>query len=257
MTNTNFAPVVWMFVLPLVAVLLPVWLGQRYGLYKKRTSAEIHDSAISSAVGATLGLFAFLLAFTFQIVGNRYDKRKELFVIEISEIRTSWLYAGLIPEPFRSRARKHIVDYVDLRVQLRRDLSKFPEIRMKSQRILDSLWNYSEALAEQDRSSEAYSLFISSISEIVRSFDQRVTITQARLPATILYVLSFVAFFSMLTLGFQFGISGRVSFLVNLILGITFAAVMWLVFALDNPEAGIIKITETPLITLQQQLHQR
>jgi len=216
----------------------------------------MEDAPISSAVGASLALFAFMLAFTFDMVGDRFAKRKELFVNEVSDIRATYLNAGLVPEPIRSQARNFIIEYVDLRVELRRDLSKLEQVKVKSQAILDSLWHYSEELAAQDRSSEAYSLFTSSVSNLVNSFNERITVAlQFHIPPAILYVLSFVGFFSTLALGFQFGVSGRVSFLVNLLIGITFAAVMWLIFALDHPEAGLIKISDAPLMTLQQQLH--
>jgi hypothetical protein len=258
MTNSSFLTTLWMFLIPLFAILLPVWVGQWYGLYVRRRRGEIQDAPISSAVGATLGLFAFMLAFTFQIVGNRFDTRKELLLNEVSDIRTSYLYAGLVPEPFRTEARKLLVTYVDIRVELGNDLSKFEQVRLRSQRILDSLWNYSEALAVQDRSSEAYALFISSISNLVTLFNERITVAlQYRLPLGILYVLAFVAFFSTLALGYQFGISGGVNFLITLFLAITFAAVMWLIFALDRPETGVIRVNQAPLMTLYEQLHRR
>src|SRR5436190_18116585 len=256
MANSPFLSTLWMFLVPLFAILLPLWLGQRYGLYIRKRSGEMEDAPISSAVGASLALFAFMLAFTFDMVGDRFAKRKELFVNEVSDIRTTYLNAGLVPEPIRSHARKFIIMYVDLRVDLRRYLSNLEQVKVKSQAILDSLWHYSEELAAQDRSSEAYSLFTSSVRNLVNSFNERITVAlQFHIPPAILYVLSFVGFFSTLALGFQFGVSGRVSFLVNLLIGITFAAVMWLIFALDHPEAGLIKISDAPLMTLQQQLH--
>jgi uncharacterized protein DUF4239 len=255
MSNSPILSTLWMFLVPFFAILIPLWLGQRYGTYIRKTRGEMQDAPVSSAVGASLALFAFMLALTFDMVGDRFAKRKELLVNEISDIRTSYLNAGLVPEPIRSQARKVIVEYVDLRIELRRDPSKLEPVKLRSQAILDSLWHYSEQLAAQDRSSEAYSLFMSSIANLVKSFNERVTVAlQFRLPSAILYVLSLVGFFSTLALGFQFGISGKVSFLVNLLLGVTFAAVMWLIFALDHPEAGVIQISDAPLITLKQQL---
>lgn len=256
MLYVNLFSATWMFLIPLLSVLVPVWLGQRYGLYVIKRGRKIVEDPISTAVSAALALFAFMLAFTFQIVGNRYDKRKQLLVDEISNLRTTYLYAGLVPEPIRSNTRKAVIDYVDLRIKLYLDPSTVQEVRNRSQEILDSLWGYSEALAAQDRSSEAYSLYMGSINDMVSSFNQRVMVTfQIRLPDTILYVLSIVAFVSMLALGYQFGISGSVNFLVVALLGVTFSAVMWLVFALDRPEAGLIKLHTAPLKTLYEQLH--
>lgn len=257
MSSNTSLDVIWMFVLPLFAVLLPLWIGQRFGVYVRKTAGEIQDSPVGSAVGATLGLLAFMLGFTFQMVSDRFEKRKELSTEEVAGIRTTYLYAGLIPEPFRSETRKQLVEYVDLRVELRKDFSKLPEAKLKSQQILDSLWSYSEALAAQDRSSEAYSLYTASVGELVKLFNQRIAIVQIRIPAVILYVLSFVAFFSTLMLGYQFGINGKASILMILLLGIVFAAVMWLIMALDHPETGLIQVSDAPMKELVRQLHRR
>lgn len=256
MTNTNTLQMIGMFLLPLIAVLLPVLIGQYYGLYIRKKSGEIHDTPVGSVVGAALGLLAFMLAFTFQIVDNRYESRKALLLEEVTDIRTTYLRAGLIPEPFRSDSRKLLAEYVDLHVDLPKDLSKFNGIITRSQVILDSLWKHAESLAAQDRSSEAYSLFTSSVNDLFDLYNQRITVTlQYRIPQTILYVLFFITFFSMLTLGYQFGISGRGNIMVNLIFAIIFSAVMWLIFALDRPETGLIRLNQAPMITLQQQLH--
>ena len=250
--------IVWMFLLPLVAILVPVWLGQRYGIYARKRSAELPEGPIGSAVGATLGLLAFMLAFAFQMVGNRFDKRRELLVQEVTDIRVAYLNAGLVPDPVRTNARKAIVEYVDMRVDLVRDVSKLPDIKQRSERVLDSLWSYCEMLNAQDRSSEAYSLFTSSVSQIVSLFNERITVTfQTRLSGTIFWVLGFVAFLSMLVLGFQFGISGKVSLSIILLLAVSFAAVLWLVIALDRPETGLVRLNQAPMLTLQEQLHRR
>ena len=108
-------------------------------------------------------------------------------------------------------------------------------------------------LNAQDRSSEAYSLFTSSVSQIVSLFNERITVTfQTRLSGTIFWVLGFVAFLSMLVLGFQFGISGKVSLSIILLLAVSFAAVLWLVIALDRPETGLVRLNQAPMLTLQE-----
>ena len=75
-----------------------------------------------------------------------------------------------------------------------------------------------------------------------------------RIPPAILGVLFIIAFLSMLALGYQFGISGKGSFRINLLLAIVFAMVMFLILALDRPETGLAKLNQKPMLTLQQQL---
>jgi hypothetical protein len=246
----------WMLFIPLSAILLPLWVGQKHGSHTKKKSPGISEAPFGAAVGATLGLLAFMLGFTFQVVGNRFDKRKEFLMNEVAAIRTAYLYAGLVPEPLRSGSRELLVNYTDIRVEIRQDPSKLQEGILRSRRILDSLWHFSETLAVQDRSSEAYALYMSSISALVVLFDERLTITfQFHLHPVILCVLGIIGFVSMYLLGYHLGMSGKISRWAMFLFGITFAGILWLIFALDRPEQGLIQISDAPFKALQQQLH--
>lgn len=260
MLNTSLLFEIGMFVFPFICVLLPIIAGQRYGLYTKTKTGKINESPVGSVVGASLGLLAFMLAFTFQIVDNRYSSRKELLLDEVTTIRTTYLRSGLIPEPHKTASRKLLMEYVDLRVAFIKDVSpqKLEKLKIGSQSILDSLWNYSETLASQDRSSEAYSLYTSSVNELNEIYNKRVTFSfEYRIPSAILWVLFIVTFASMFLLGFQFGISGKRYNILTVFISIIFASVMFLILALDRPETGLVRLNQTPILTLYKQLHQK
>jgi hypothetical protein len=260
MTDTNFLHVIVMFVLPFLCILVPILAGQQYGLHIKEKSGEVNDSPVGSVVGAALGLLAFMLAFTFQIVDNRYNNRKDLLLDEVTTIRTTYLQSGLIPEPYRNASRKLLIEYVDLRSDLTKDVSvaKIERLKARSQFILDSLWKFSEALAAQDRSSEAYSLYTSSVNDLVEIYNKRVTFTfEYRIPSAILWVLLLVTFASMSMLGFQFGISGKKNNILAVFISVIFASVMFLILALDRPETGLVRLNQTPILTLHKQLHEK
>jgi len=239
-----------------VLVLIPILLGQRYGQHRKKKSEEVQNAPVGSVVGAAFGLLAFMLAITFQIAANRYDARKELLLKEVTDIRTTWLRAGLIPEPYRSNTKRSLVEYVDLRVDLVNDLSKLEVDISRSQQILDSLWKYAEVLAEQDRSSEIYALYTTSVNDMVDAFNQRIAVgLQYRIPSAVLFVLFIISFISMFVLGYQFGISGKGSLRLIILLSLIFAIVMFLILALDQPDKGLATINQKPMFSLQQQLH--
>lgn len=260
MLNNSLLFVIGIFVLPFVCILLPILAGQRYGLYTKTKAGQINESPVGSVVGAALGLLAFMLAFTFQIVDNRYNSRKELLLDEVTAIRTTYLQSGLIPEPYKTASRKLLIKYTDLRVDFIKNVSpkKLENLKTGSQTVLDSLWHYSEALASQDRSSEAYSLYISSVNELNEIYNKRVTFTfEYRIPIAILWVLLIVSFASMFLLGFQFGISGKKYNTLAVFISAIFASVMFLILALDRPETGLIRLNQTPILTLNKQLHEK
>lgn len=258
MSSNHVLTLLGMFLVPLFVILIPIFAGQRYGQYLRNKSSGLQETSVSTIVGIIFGLFAFLLAFTFQMAAERYNDRKKLLLEDVTQIRTANLRAGLIPEPFRSNTQKLLVEYVDLRVDLSNDPAKIGQILPRSQQILDTFWRYAEALADQDRSSEVYALYTSTINDLINLQNQRITMTfEYRIPAAILWILFVIAFFSMFTIGFQFGLSGKGNFSISLILAIIFALVMFLIFVLDRPETGLAKLNQKPMITLQKQLHEK
>jgi len=258
MTGDKILGIFTLFLIPLFAVLIPILIGQRYGEYHRKKSEDEQPEPVSAVVGAALGLLAFMLAITFQLASNRFDARKELLLEEVTNIRSAYLRASLVPEPYRSDTKKLLVEYVDLRVNLANDLSKLNIGLSRSQEILDSLWNYTEALAEQDRSSEVYALYTTSVNDMVNSFNQRIAVgLQFRIPPPVLFVLFVIAFFSMLVLGYQFGISGKGNIWLILLLSTIFAMTMFLILALDKPEKGMGGINQKPMFSLQEQLHRK
>jgi len=244
-----------MFLLPFLVVIIPIIIGQRYGLFHNKKFPGLNDSPIGTVVGAALGLLAFMVAFIFQISSNRYDTRKDLLLEEITNIRTTYLRAELLKEPLNSETRKLLVEYVDIRADIGNDTAKLNHLKIRSQQILDKLWSFSRKLAEEDRSSEIYALFTTSVNDLVDNYNQRITNTfEYRIPPVVRWFILIVAFCAMLALGYHFGVSGRSNLGINLLLAIMFAVVMMLIVSLDRPETGLAKLNQKPLITLQKQL---
>ena len=236
-------------------VMIPVIIGRRFGVYHIKKSPDLKDAPIGTVVAAAFGTLAFLLAFIFQIAANRYIDRKALLLEEVTNIRKTYLQAGLLTEPMRSDARKQIVEYADIRVGIGSDTSKLSFALSRSQQILDTLWGYTETLAAHDRSSEVYSLFTTSVNDLVDNFNHRVTMTfDYRIPPMVLWILFIVVFFTMLILGYQFGISGKGSLTINVVLALIFVVIMLLIISLDRPETGLAKLNQKPMVTLQKQL---
>jgi hypothetical protein len=236
--------------------LIPILIGQRYGINKSKKQEIKEHVQIGSVVGAAFGLLAFILAITFQIAANRFQERKELLLEEVTNIRKTYLLSDLVPEPFQSVTKNLLVEYVDIRLQVAKDVSKLSHGMKRSQQILDTLWNYSKKLAGEDRSSEIYALYTTSVNDLVDNYNQRITMTlDYRIPSAVLFVLFIITFFSMFLLGYHFGISGKGNFGINLLLAVIFAMVMFLILIIDRPETGVVKLNQKPMFTLQQQLN--
>ena len=244
-----------MFMIPFLAVLLPLLIGQRLGVSARKKSDEVPQTQINSVVVTAFGLLTLMIAFTFQISTSRYEARKQLLLDEVTKIRTNYLRAGLIPEPYRTNTKNMLTEYVEGRLQVAYDLEELGRVLNRSQQILDSLWKYSEILAEQDRGSEAYALYIISVNEIIDAQNQRLTVAlQYRIPRAAIISLFIITIFSMLVLGYQFGISGKRNSKLDMVLALIFTVVIFLILVLDRPELGLSKLNQQPMQMLQEQM---
>jgi hypothetical protein len=100
----------------LLLVLLSIEGGYRLGQYRRRRSEEEKEAPVGAMVGATLGLLAFILAFTFGLAAARFDTRRQVLLDEANAIGTTYLRAGMFPDR-RDAIRALRRDYVDTRLE--------------------------------------------------------------------------------------------------------------------------------------------
>ena len=239
--------------IPFILVLAPLLIGQWYGINQSKLDPDLQRAPVGSITGAAFALLAFLLAFTFQIAASRFDARKKLFLDEVTNIRTTYLRAEFLMEPFITNLRKLIVEYVNLRVDIASDLSKLDYAISRSSEILKILWSETAKLTQTTLSPAIFSLFATSVNNLVDNYNQRITMSfEYRIPPLVYWALFFVTFFCMLLLGFQFGLSGKVNLMISLLLALIFSTVIFLILVLDNPRLS--RLNQKPLLTLKDQL---
>src|SRR5215831_995347 len=105
-----------LFIVILLVVLLSVEFGYRLGKYRRGRREEEKEAPLGTMVGATLGLFAFILAFTFGLAATRFDAGRQVLLDEANAIGTTYLRAGMLPEQ-REEIRTLLRNYVDTRLK--------------------------------------------------------------------------------------------------------------------------------------------
>jgi hypothetical protein len=229
-------------------VLLAIELGWRLGDQSRQRSEEENKVSIGAAVGATLGLLAFLLAFTFGMAASRYDTRKQNVLLEANAIGTTYLRADFLPESSREEARNLVREYTVLRSGGRSSIMS-PQGMAESASLQDRLW----AIADEARiqsDTVATGLFIQSLNDLIDLDAVRVTAHLNRIPNTIWLMLGVVAFFSMAALGYELGMAGSRSWVVTILMVITFTSVILLIADLDRSQAGLLQVSQQPLLDL-------
>jgi hypothetical protein len=251
-------PVWIIFAATLIVVMVVIEAGYRLGYVMHRQSQDEKESPVSAIASVILGLTAFMLAFTFSIVAERYDTRMALVRDDAIAIRTAWQRADFLPATERAKATALLRQYVDVRVQFAGAGSLDPE-RLQSflaetQRLQVRLWNMAVANARKENmNSDVAALYIEALNEVNGIHAARVAVgIQARVPGEICLVLYCIAMLGMVSVGYQTGIAASKRSMAWPILALSFALVLALIASLDRPDSGVLKVTQQPLIDLRE-----
>lgn len=249
-------PLWGLWCLTVVLVLAAVEVGFRIGRWRSQRSEHEPETPVGAIVGATLGLLAFLLAFTFGLASSRYDMRRELVLDEANAIGTTYLRAGLVPEPQRTTIRGLLRQYIDLRLDAV-DPEKQVAAIAKSEELQSQLWAQAVVVAEKNPTPIS-GLFIQSLNEVIDLHAKRITLAMRnRIPVTIWAALYAAAILAMTGVGFHAGLSGTNRTMATLILALAFTLVLCLVADLDRPQEGLLKVSQQAMIDLRNSLTPR
>ena len=242
-------------ILPLTVVLavLSVELGYRLARYRLQRDELEKESPLGGIVGATLGLLAFMLAFTFGLAGSRFEDRRQILLSEANAIGTTYLRAAMIPEPMRAESQKLLREYVDVRLEGVQQPGKLDQALVRSEQLHNLLWSQAVAATEKERSPMT-SIYVQSLNEVIDLHATRLMALRARVPVVIWIVLYLLGFLAMVLMGYQSGLAkSRRSFAaIALIFG--FSLVLFLIADLDRPGQGTMQVSQQSMIDLRKNM---
>ena len=253
--SLDFVPVEILFVATIIVVMGAVEGGYMLGRKAHRHSEDEKESPVSAIAGSILGLLAFILAFSFGIVTERYDARKGLVRDEANAIRAAWLRSDLLPEKTeRAQAAGLLKDYLGQRLAavMSGDMTQVRKALVDSDRIQRHLWDMAVAKTRTDMNSDYASLYLESLNDVISVHAMRVAVgMQTRTPLGIWAVLYTLIILGMVAIGYQTGIAGSRRSWAVLILAISLAMVISMIAALDNPASGYLTVSHQPLQDVQ------
>ncbi len=261
-TLLGSSPLWIVFAATVVVVLLSIVAGYKIGHYVQHRKKDGSVISAGSVVAASLGLLAFMLAFTFGIASNRFDARKQIVLNEVNTIGTTYLRADTLPEPPRSEARKLLKDYVNTRASLAdtdywNKPEKVQQLIGKSEAIQDQLWSQVVYMGRTYPDSEIVSLYITSLNEMIDLHTERLVVgLQYHIPGTIWGALYLLTVLTFGLVGFEIGISGGGNIWASFIIALIFSTVILLITDLDRPMQGHIAVSQKPMLDLQQKLQE-
>jgi len=247
-------PLWGLFIVILLVVLLSVEFGYRLGKYRRSHHETEKEAPLGTMVGATLGLLAFILAFTFGLAASRFDNRRQLLLDEANAIGTTYLRAGMLPERGQ-QIRDLLRDYVAARLEAVHP-GKLAEGIRRSEDIQQNMWTEAETVGNKNPNSIVVGLFVQSLNQMIDLHAARMQAgLRSRIPVAIWLGLFAVAALSLATMGYHAGLSGTRRSLAIVAVGVTFAVVIELIADLDRPQEGILRVSQQALLDAQRSMN--
>jgi len=238
----------------LVLVLVSIEAGFRLGRWRRERSGTEHDTTLGGVVGATLGLVAFLLAFTFGMAASRFEDRRQILLEEVNALDAAYMRADLIEEPYRSEAHAELRDYVALRlVEAQSDEGLANDLK-RPERLQDELWKQVVAMNNAAPPTATKALFVESINNVVEAQTKRTEMARHPIPSTIWLALYLITVVAMAKVGYQSGVSGPRRSAAMPTMALTFTLVFVLIADLDRPLRGFLTVSQQAMIDLQNKM---
>jgi hypothetical protein len=244
-------PLLIVFIITIVVVSLAYEGGFRAGRWRSRRKEQEQEVVVRSMVGGMLSLLTFILAFTFWIAATHFDAARQSILTQANAIKAAYLRADLLPEPHRAEIRNLLREYVDIRLEAYRS-GNFEPVFPKSEELHRRLWIETVAAREKTSSPIYTGYVIQSLNDVISLHTRQVMVRQEfRIPSAIWVVLYMIIPLAAASIGCHGGLTGRSRPLVAVTFVLIISVVMALIWDLDHPRRGSLKVSQQALIDLR------
>lgn len=250
MTWLASAPLALIGLVILVLLLSGMEIGVRGHRWLQKRDNNAEKATPDYLLSAMLGLLALLLGFTFSMALNRYESRRELVVEEANAIGTTWLRAQLVEGPDRARMSQLLSRYVDARLAWSNDPAPAPSMTATSN-LQRELWIAMGSTLRAEPSAQLSRGLMDSLNESFDLASARFAARNAHIPGEVLTALLLCSILSAMMLGYMMIGAGRRHRAATIVLLLLMGLVMLMIFDLERPAGGLIKVPQQPLVDLK------
>ena len=140
-------------------------------------------------LGGSLALLALLLAFTFGLVLDRYEARRQLVTHEANAIGTAYLRAQLLDELHRSRLSDLLIAYTDNRIRVANSGAEAGANLAKNDQLITQIW---ASVSAAGGSAQAHGIsmpLLEAFNEVINLDTERKVAWRLRVPAGVLILV--------------------------------------------------------------------
>jgi hypothetical protein len=214
---------------------------------------ERESESLKTMEGAVLALLGLLLGFTFSMAVSRYDQRKQLEIAEANNLGTLWLRTSLLSESGRMAERDLLRRYLPVRIAFLASGTNEQALNQDQQQtgaLQADMWRVANAEANTRRDPQT-ALFIAALNDSIDITEERTAALENRIPATAWAMLLFLGAVASLIVGT--GPRSK-SIVLRVLLPLVLAAALALVYDLDSPRSGLIRVQQQSMLRVQQQV---
>jgi len=251
------AVVFFVFVLLQVAF---IEVGFRYGQHIRGGGHKAQMAQVRAIMGASLGLLAFMLAFSFSVAQQHFEERSRAYMMEVSAIDSAFRGAILLDDSEQAVAQGLLEQFTRLRLATVEAVKASETVRVvemirESEKIHDLLWQVAAGAMEGGDEGKDATVFAQSVLAMITAHDARLQASVFnRISPVIWITLSVMAVLAMLVTGYQAGLTGTRSGLATWTLAITFSAVLTLITDLDRPRMTLFQLNQDLMVELERRL---
>lgn len=226
-------------------VLLCLELGCRLG---KKEAGEDPDGARAGAgalEGAVFGLLGLLLAFSFGGATTRFNLRRALVVDEANAVGTAWLRLDLAPPAEQAGLRDLFHRYLDSRLAI---YAKLPDVEAakaqlaRASELEGALWSRSVEASRQPGGEGLQRALLPSLNAMFEIATTRTRAAYTHTSPVITGFLVAVVLLSAMLAGHGMSASKRRRLSHRFLFAAVTAATMYLIFDLEYPRFGFIRV---------------
>jgi|TARA_R110002110_G_scaffold96884_2_gene249188 hypothetical protein len=234
-------PLWTIYIIIVFIIVISVTSGIAFSKWRKKHVDHEDDPSLNTLVGSTLGLLAFILAFTFSLSSSRFDARKQFLLEEVNTIETSWLRAGLVEEPYNSQIKQALKEYVEVRIWLIDNPDQVKEGINNSSTIQNTIWQLITEMNQQNIGKDVINaILIEAINDMFDYQTRRIAKgVQDHIPGLIWIALFLLILIAMFEVGYLLGKSEKSNYALVLALSMSFAVIIMIIVDLDSSKGNI------------------
>jgi hypothetical protein len=221
-----------------------------------RQQAETLREPVGIVQGAFFALVGLILAFGLTLAIGRYDSRRAAVVDDANTIGTTYLRAQTLAEPVRTRSLRLLRQYTDASLALSLAVpttARFDRAVGREDVLQRRLWSLAGDAVDGAPRDSAPRLYVETLNEMIDQQTVRIAALNNRIPTAVLALEMLGAAFAFGLLALYTAMHGRGATSVVLA-GLLVTLLLVVIFDLDRPTRGVIRVPDTPLVALRDSM---